>query len=876
MDRLDWEAVKQVFEGARDLDGPAREAYVARACAGAPERAARVRSLLEADAQATGTFLSPSRLGLRPAWLFSEGTRVGGRFRIVRPIARGAMGEVYEAEDERLRLRVALKTLRPELLSDPESIERFRREVLITRDIPHEHICRVFDLVEHTLPADDAFPDGAVLPCLTMQLLQGESLETWGERHRPASPAEVLPLIEQIASALQSLHDAGIVHRDLKPSNVMLVEDGARPRAVLTDFGLARPIEARVFETQRAVHGGAPYFMAPELLRGERPSPASDIYALGLLVDELVTERPAFTSGALTGLLLQKLQEGPEPPIRRAPGLPEAWDRAILWCLVADPRQRPPDARAFVDVLSGRATAPAVPAVAARRRRRLPQVATGAVAVLTGSALAFTAPMAPPPSSLLVMPFANETGNREYDYLASQAGAGFAKRLEQMPDLLVFLSRERNPTVARDKQAQFMLSGQLRQKGTGLRVVAQVSTGTRDRVLLSREYDLRDTQLLPVETALATDTVDVMRRTRRAASPGWLARIGFRDWLGSPGRATTPPQGTSNAEAYDMYQRARALAEERTLGPVRAAEALYLKAAEKDPQFAAPHAALADLQAILMELQVAPHDVLLREAEAHAARAVSLAPDLADAHLSFAAVLQMQGQWEEAEREFKRSLELHPKFARAHRWYAGLLLQFNRLAESYALFERGLALDPYDIPSQSAYGLALFYGRRPADAARHLEGLLAQRDFMPGHLVLGQSYAYLGGHAAEGREDYLQRALRESARLHAYRTDAAQHYGDLVGGLAWSYHRNPEQAAPYIERLVQAWRTGGKSSSYAARVLAVQGRAEEAMEALLEAERHNDRELMYLAVSPHYDALRNRTDFAELLKRLGLTLPRRP
>jgi tetratricopeptide (TPR) repeat protein len=265
----------------------------------------------------------------------------------------------------------------------------------------------------------------------------------------------------------------------------------------------------------------------------------------------------------------------------------------------------------------------------------------------------------------------------------------------------------------------------------------------------------------------------------------------------------------------------------------------------------------------------------LRAAEGHAARAVALAPDLADAHLSFAAVLQMQGQWQESEREYRRALELHPKSARAHRWYGGLLMQFNRLSEGFALHERALALDPYDLPSRSAYGLMLFYGRRPTDAVRHLDALLAERDFMPGHFVLGQVYGYLSGHASERRNEYLQRALRESARLHEYKTDAAQHYGDMVGGLAWSYYGDRDEAAPYLERLVTSWRSGGKSPSYAARVLGVQARGEEAMDALLAAEAVNDRELMYLAVSPHYDALRDRLDFRQLVVRLGLPLIRR-
>jgi serine/threonine protein kinase/tetratricopeptide (TPR) repeat protein len=875
----DWETIKDVFSAALLLTGSAREAYIDRACADRPGLGDAVRDLLRAHQEASVGFLAPEGLSLHSPWLFDPGAIVAGRFHVVRPIARGGMGEVYEAHDDRLHMNVALKAIRPELISDPESIERFRREVRVTREIAHAHICRVFDLVEHVLPPSPARPNGGTLPCLTMQLLQGQTLETWVDSHRPAPASEVLPLVVQIADALHTLHEAGIVHRDLKPSNVMLVDGPDGPRAVLTDFGLARRLDAGLFETQHAVQG-APYYMAPELFRGHRPSRASDIYALGLLVDELVTDTRAFSADSLHSLLLQKLEDGPVPPSQRSRALPAHWDDAIRQALDPDPNRRPASALALVHALTRRAPGlnadNASPTPVALRRLLHPAV-LGAVA-LTASTVALTAPLvtsSPASTSVVLLPFENQTGDLAHEYLALEAAAGLAGRLEAVQGFIVYRAHDQDATVRADKRADLALSGQLRQTPTGLRLVAQITNGARDRVLWSGQYDMKPAELLLVEQQLVTDAVEIIgREADTMASRRWIDRLSSwsRRALGGP---LVPPQRTTNAEAYDAYIRGRALAEERTLEPTLAAKQLFERAAQLDPQYAAPHAALADLQAILMELQVAPHATLLREAAAHAGRAVALAPDLADAHLSLAGVLQMQGQWDAAEQEFKRALDLHPKFARAHRWYGGMLLQFNRVTEAFNLLQSGLDLDPYDIPSQSAYGLALFYGRRPLDAARHLEALLAQKDFMPSHMVVGQVYAYLAGRAPSDRVMYRDRALHESALLRAYHTDATQYYGDLVGGLAWSYFGQADEAAPYLDRLVRSWRAGTKSSSYAARVLGVQARGDEAMEALLAAEAANDRELMYLAVSPHYDALRGRPDFQALLARLGLDSARR-
>ena len=208
MNPEDWNQIKQVFSAALALPPAERDAYVRGAAVDQPGLSDAVAELLRAHYGASQSFLEPGSVMLSAPWLLRDGDSVARRFTVIRRIARGAMGEVYQASDERLRQAVALKAIRPELIGDADAAERFRREVLVTRNIGHACLCKVFDLVEHQISGRAGVPDGTVVPCLTMQLLEGESLEQWLSGRRPITPAEALPLITQIGDALQTLHDA--------------------------------------------------------------------------------------------------------------------------------------------------------------------------------------------------------------------------------------------------------------------------------------------------------------------------------------------------------------------------------------------------------------------------------------------------------------------------------------------------------------------------------------------------------------------------------------------------------------------------------------------------------------------------------------------
>jgi len=263
------------------------------------------------------------------------GELLAGRFRIVHFLGRGGMGEVYEAEDEEIHGRVALKTVRAEIARSPVALERFAREVHLARKVTHPNVCRIFDISHHGHGEER-------LTFLTMEMLTGETLEARLQRGGPVREDEALPLVGQMAEGLAAAHRAGVVHRDFKPANVMLVpgEDGGM-RAVVTDFGLAHGAEPA--GGGLTVHGdilGTPSYMAPEQISGGDVTPVTDVYAFGVVLYEMVTGSVPFKGETAFSTAVKRLKEPPPPPRLKAPWLDPIWNAAILRCLALEPRDR--------------------------------------------------------------------------------------------------------------------------------------------------------------------------------------------------------------------------------------------------------------------------------------------------------------------------------------------------------------------------------------------------------------------------------------------------------------------------------------------------------------------------------------------------------
>jgi hypothetical protein len=263
--------------------------------------------------------------------MIEAGTSVAG-YRVVRMIGRGGMGVVYEAVQTSLQRPVALKVLRPELAQDPGFVERFRREGQLQASLEHPHVLDVYEVGEST--------EGLFL---AMRLVTGQTLLDL-VRDGELGADRTLKLLDQVTSALDAAHDANLVHRDVKPQNV-LVDEG--DKAYLADFGLTRGSTDTTAASSRPMLGSVAY-VAPEVVRGEEPTPASDRYSFAATVFHCLTGDVVFPRGSDAAVLYAHATEPPPRVRERRPELPEELDEVLCTALAKQPESRPRTTRSII------------------------------------------------------------------------------------------------------------------------------------------------------------------------------------------------------------------------------------------------------------------------------------------------------------------------------------------------------------------------------------------------------------------------------------------------------------------------------------------------------------------------------------------------
>jgi eukaryotic-like serine/threonine-protein kinase len=260
-----------------------------------------------------------SRASLTP------GSLLGNRYEIVEILGEGGMGAVYKARDRELDRMVAIKVIRPELAGQPEILQRFKQELILSRNVTHRNVIRIFDLGE---------ADG--IKFITMEYVEGRDLHSILCDGPAFTLEEKVKIVCQICRALEAAHAEGVVHRDLKPHNI-LVE--AKGRVVVMDFGIAHSMERAGF-TMTGALVGTPAYMSPEQAKGEKIDTRSDLFSLGIIFYELLTGKAPYEAETAMGLLLKRIQERPVPPVERDKEIPQALSDLVMKCLVVDRDQR--------------------------------------------------------------------------------------------------------------------------------------------------------------------------------------------------------------------------------------------------------------------------------------------------------------------------------------------------------------------------------------------------------------------------------------------------------------------------------------------------------------------------------------------------------
>lgn len=575
-----------------------------------------------------------------------------GHYRVVDRLGSGGMGVVYRAEDLRLGRTVALKFLSPALAGDPQAIERLQREARAASALSHPGICTIHDVGSE-----------AGVHFIAMELIQGETLAA-RIAGRPMPVAEVIDVAGQIADALDAAHGAGIIHRDLKPANVLVTPRGL---VKVLDFGLAKQIGGAADETVAAAAltadgtaVGTLAYMSPEQARGEPVDARSDIFALGLIMYEMATGRPAF-AGPTSALIFDAiLNRDPAPPSSSTPGLPAALNALIVRAMAKERSRRVPSA---ADVGSG-----------LREIKR--QLESGAARVT------------PPARSIAVIPFTDLSQARDQQYFCEGMADEIITALSQLDGLRVasrtsaVRAHEKGldiSEIGRALNAQVVLEGTVRKAGNRLRVSAQL-TGVDDGYQLWAERYDRDMD----------DVFAIQDEIARAIA----AQLKVK--LFDAGHRQLVRQGTSNLEAYNLYLKGRYHWERRNHVHLRLALEAFAQAVEADPDYALAHTGLADAYTVMAIYSVRPTREVLPMAQAAADRALILDPGLAEAHHSSGAIrFWMQFDWSGAESAYARAIELNPRLALAHAYRGVLLGALCRPVEACAAVLHACELEPH-------------------------------------------------------------------------------------------------------------------------------------------------------------------------------------
>jgi serine/threonine protein kinase/tetratricopeptide (TPR) repeat protein len=672
----------------------------------------------------------------------APGQAFGPRYHVIRLLGAGGMGAVYQAWDEELGVSVAIKVIRPEIVADPTASEdlerRFKRELLLARQVTHKNVVRIHDLGEI---------DG--IKYITMPYVQGTSLAAVLKKHGAVPVSRALSLAKQIVSGLGAAHEAGVVHRDLKPENIMVDGD----HALIMDFGIARA-STGTDATRSGMVVGTIGYMAPEQARGGDVDQRADIYAFGLVLYDMLIGSARFAGGqTAVGELFQRMAQAPRSIRELNPDVPAPIDAIVARCVQPDPAHRYQKAAELLHDLEqldpnghqvqGATLATAIPAglsfpgippvqKAAPSRAKwlyagaavLALGVTGAVLVETGILTLPTSVQAPiPTTSLVILPFRNASNDQELawlgpavpDILRGEIGQSAhlrtigSDRVKQLltdlriaPDATLDASTLRN--LGEFSNAQIVITGSFVRTGVAIRIDATLR-------------DLRSGTETPVVTQAANQAglVPALSELAKSIQGGLALPRELADEL----RASASRPSSQSLLALRYYNEGMALSRQ---GKYSDAQKLFEQSTKEDPEFALAFSRLAEAYKDLR---------MDNEAEQSSQRANDLSTNLParERFLILASHARILGDNAKALESYEKLLEAAPEDADVRFEVARLYEDSSNFAKAREHLARVLEADPRYLDALVSAGRVEIRGGEPKAALEPLnraQGLAAQ------------------------------------------------------------------------------------------------------------------------------------------------------
>jgi serine/threonine-protein kinase len=617
-----------------------------------------------------------------------------GRYRIESLLGEGGMGAVYRAFDTELERTVALKLVRPELAVNPQTMKRFKQELLLASRISHKNILRIHDL-----------GDSGGIKFITMAFVDGQDLAHVIDGTGRLPIPRALAFTRQLCAALEAAHAEGVVHRDLKPQNILV--DGS-DCIYVSDFGLAKSLEAEIsMGTRTGQILGTPRYMSPEQVEAKDVDHRSDLYSAGLIVYEMFTGELPFRGESAMQLMYQRVSEPPRDPRRTRPELPDYLANIILKCLEKDPEKRYQSAREILDDLD-RQNAPVVTnnggkTISIQIRKPTRRGSIRAIAVAAGMAAVLagvpqtrrairgllpgggkTATSGAPRQMMAVLPLA--VVGDDLKYLADGIEDALAARLGGLRDVYVADERVVNAAAAREKDearlaqrlgVAILIRGTLQASGDRLSLTVRAEDTARKTTLLNQEF-----------TGVRQDVLALEDQIFNALT----AKLTIRQTAEELARTTIRP--TLDVTAYDLYLRGSSLLRGK-MNAKAAEEALgmFERATQLDGAFALAYAGIADASMVLYTSK--KDEKLIERALSAAQQAQRLNDNLPQVHYSLGSVYSKTSRTAEAISELKRAIDLAPNSDEGLRRLGIAYRDDGQQEQAAKAFEQAAKVNPY-------------------------------------------------------------------------------------------------------------------------------------------------------------------------------------
>ena len=646
---------------------------------------------------------------------------------------------MYRAHDVRVDRDVAIKVLPQRLARDDDARSRLAREARAVAAISHPNVLALYE-----------FEQEGDLAYVVTELLEGETLRAVLTRG-PMSWRRAADLGASIADGLAAAHAKGIVHRDLKPENVFVTHDG---RVKILDFGLARsrPQPAASFddsnpterlpgdevESDRTVIGTVGY-MAPEQLRAEPVTAATDIFALGCILYEAVSGRAAFRFDTPIETMSAVLRDDLPSLTESGQRVAYEFDRIVHRCVEKHPASRFQSAGDLAFALRAAAATGEQSTPPRAHTRPLGWAVAGAIALAVILAVVAIVRSATPRTnapirSLAVLPFANDTNDPANEYLSDGITESLIDNLSHIPDLSVvsrasvfrYKGKDASPQqAAKDLKVQAVLTGRIVKPQQELIISTELIDGRTNRHLWGQQFRTRLEDLAAAQATISREIAEQLRLELSGAT-----------------RASLAKRHTESGEAYRLYLHGRFELNKRTGGAFERAIGYFREAIARDPEYAPAYAGLADCYVLQSIYNEAPPAVALPLAREAAAHAIALDDTLAEAHTSLAYFLMNFGSdLDAASQEFQRAIELNPSYATAHQWYSRCLVEMKRYDEAIREIRRAESLDPLSLVIIAELGgVYSDAGRLDEAVAECKRAISLEPTFALGHYVLAGAY----------------------------------------------------------------------------------------------------------------------------------------